>query len=193
MNIGIFGGTFDPPHIGHLIVADDVRHALKLDRILFVPASRPPHKRDRKMSPGELRLKLVQRAVAGSPRFRVSDLEITRGGVSYTVDTLEELHRRHPHDALFLLVGMDNLLTFHTWKSPERIIELAKIVAMTRPGFSVSRVPKALARRTIVCPVPEIGVSSSDIRRRVRTGKPFRHLVPEPVYEYIVLHRMYAR
>ncbi len=192
MKIGIFGGTFDPPHIGHLIAADEVRGALSLDKILFVPASRSPHKRSRTMTPAAQRLKLVTRAVAGNPHFLVSDLEVKRGGISYTVDTLEELHRQRPQDEFFLLVGMDNLRAFHTWRSPGRILELATIVLMTRPGYAAARLPKALAQRTVVCPVPEIGISSSDIRDRARTGKPFRHLVPERVYSSIIRNRLYA-
>lgn len=192
MKIGILGGTFDPPHIGHLIVADEVRHALKLDKILLVPASRSPHKQSREMTPAVQRLKLVANAVAGNPHLLVSDIEVKRGGVSYTVDTLEELHRQRPRDEFFLLVGMDNLRAFHTWRSPERILELATIVMMTRPGFSISRIPKLLAKRAIVCPVPEIGISSSDIRERVRERRPFRHLVPERVYSAIIRNRLYA-
>ncbi len=192
MKIGIFGGTFDPPHIGHLIVADEVRSALKLDKVLFIPASRSPHKQGRRITPAAQRLKLVAHAVAGNPNFLVSDLEVKRGGVSYTVDTLEELHRRRPRDEFFLLMGMDNLRALHTWKSPDRILELASVVVMTRPGVPMARLPQWLSTRTIICPVPEIGISSSDIRRRVRDGKPFRHLVPERVYSHMIRNRLYV-
>lgn len=193
MRLGILGGTFDPPHIGHLIVADEVRYRLNLDTVLFIPAWQSPHKRHRRTAPAEQRLKLVEHAIAGNPRFRLSDIEVRRGGVSYTVDTLEELHARQADAELFLIVGMDNLRKFETWRSPHRILELAKVVVMTRAGVQRVGIPRPMRGRTIICPVPEIAISSSDIRKRIRSGKPFRHLVPERVYDYIVRQRMYAR
>ncbi len=192
MKIGIFGGTFDPPHVGHLIVADEVRSELALDAILFIPAKRSPHKLDRKPASAVKRLKLLSLATRDTPHFIVSDLELRRGGISYTVDTLEKLHKKNPKDEFFLIIGMDNLRSFHTWRSPEKIIGLATVVVMTRAGVPRIRVPHALKKKTILCPVPEIGVSSSDIRKRIREGKAFRHLVSPPVYAFIKRHRMYV-
>lgn len=191
MKIGIFGGTFDPPHIGHLIVADDARAALGLDEVLFIPAARSPHKLERKTASATHRLKLIRLAIAGNPAFRVSDIEIQRGRISYTVNTLERLHASRPHDELFLLIGMDNVKKFDTWKAPERIIELVTIVVMTRPGVQQARMPKRIAHKTLMCAVPEIGISSTDIRHRVQHGRPFRHLVPDKVYEYILKNKLY--
>lgn len=191
MKIGIFGGTFDPPHVGHLIVADEVRSELKLDAILFIPAKRSPHKLDRKPAPAAKRLKLLSLATRDTPHFIISELELRRGGISYTVDTLEKLHRKNPKDEFFLIIGMDNLRSFHTWRSPDKIIGLASVVVMTRAGVRRIRVPRALKKRTILCAVPDIDVSSSDIRKRIREGKAFRHLVPPQVYAFIKRHRMY--
>lgn len=193
MNLGILGGTFDPPHVGHLVVADEVRAAVALDTVLFIPAWRSPHKRRVQLTDPVHRLRMVRLAVARNPEFAVSDLELRRGGISYTVDTLEELHRRFSRHRLFLLIGMDNLQKFDTWKSPQRILELATIVVMTRAGVPVVPIPKVMADHTVTCPVPEIGISSSDIRKRIRSGKPFRHLVPERVYDYIIRHKLYGR
>ncbi|MER3523797.1 MAG: nicotinic acid mononucleotide adenylyltransferase [Ignavibacteria bacterium] len=195
MKLGILGGTFDPPHVGHVIAADEVRSALDLDLIYFIPAARSPHKRDRKLASASERLTLVGLATLFDRDFLVSDIEIRRRGVSYTVDTLEALRSLHARDELFFLIGMDNVLSFHTWKSPHRILELATVVAMTRPGYhraEQKKIPRWMKRRTIVCPVPEIGVSSSDIRRRIREAKPFRHMVPELVYDYITLRGLYV-
>lgn len=196
MKLGILGGTFDPPHVGHVIAADEVRSSLKLDLIYFIPAARSPHKRDHKSAPASERLTLVGLATLFDRDFVVSDIEIKRRNVSYTVDTLEALRAANPRDELFLLLGMDNILSFHTWRSPHRILELATVVAMTRPGYhhaQQKQIPRWMKKRTIVCPVPEIGISSSDIRRRIREAKPFRHMVPEPVYDYITLRGLYAR
>jgi nicotinate-nucleotide adenylyltransferase len=189
MRTGIFGGTFNPPHAGHLIVAEHVRQELGMDRIIFVPAAIPPHKQTLEIVEGSHRLAMVQRAVEGNACFAVSDLEIRRRGVSFTVDTLEEFKRQAPRDELFLLIGMDNLLEFQSWKDPEKIAQLATIVGLTRPGFTVGEA--AVVRNLILCEVPEIAIASSTIRQRIKDGKSIRYLVPPSVEHYINEHRLY--
>jgi nicotinate-nucleotide adenylyltransferase len=126
------------------------------------------------------------------PCFESSDIEIARGGVSYTVDTLEALVRTSPANSFHVLIGIDNLLEFDTWRTPERILELATVVVMTRPGFERHSVPERLQRNVTFCEVPEIGISSSDVRRRVKEGKSIRYLVPKVVESYILDRKLYA-
>lgn len=191
MNIGVFGGTFNPPHIGHLIVAERVREEYQLDKILFIPSATSPHKQHIEIVDPAFRMEMVRLAVLEEPLFEASDIEIARGGVSYTVDTLTQLKAQHPTATLWLLIGMDNAPDFATWKSPEKIIELARVVIMTRPGVQPHSIPEQLQDRFIRCTVPEIGVSSSEIRERVKVGKSIRYLVPKAVESYIRYRRLY--
>jgi nicotinate-nucleotide adenylyltransferase len=192
MKIGILGGTFDPPHLGHLIVAEHVRDRLGMNKILFIPAVVPPHKRQRPdiTSPG-MRLEMVRRAIAGNPAFDVSDIEIRRGGLSYTADTLKELRTQYPTEVLSILIGMDNVRDFNTWKDPELIKRIAHIVVMTRPGFQTESGPLEDVKTLTICEVPEIGISSREIRNRVKLGQSVRYLVPATVLDYILEHRLY--
>ena len=135
VKIGVFGGTFNPPHTGHLIVAEYVREKISLDKVVFVPSAVPPHKQDLDIVEAHHRLEMLQCAVQGNRYFEVSDIEVRRGGVSFTVDTLVEFKGRSPDDHLYFLIGMDNLRDFDTWKMGEKIVDLAEVVAMTRPGF----------------------------------------------------------
>src|SRR5512147_1710565 len=171
MNIGVFGGTFNPPHLGHFIVAERVREELGLGKIILIPSSISPHKQNSATTEPHYRMEMTQLAALRQQFFEASTIEIDRGGVSFTVDTLEELTRLHKEDTLHLLVGMDNVPDFGSWKNPDRIAELARIVVMTRPGFSMDGMPATLRGKATVCQVPEIGISSRDIRERVHTGK----------------------
>lgn len=190
MRIGVLGGTFDPPHIGHLIVAQDAWSALGLDRVLFMPAAVPPHKRGRVSTPAEVRLAMVEAACADDPRFEASDLEIRRGGTSYTVDTLRALKERDPQGALFFLVGADQFRELHTWRSPLEIARLAELVALSRPGFPIEepRLELPYRRLDVTC----VGVSATEIRRRVAAGEPIRYLVPPAVEAIIRARGLYA-
>jgi nicotinate-nucleotide adenylyltransferase len=191
LNIGILGGTFDPPHIGHLIVAEYAREELFLDKILFVPAATPPHKVHKDVGSSIHRLAMTQLAMQGNPHFDVSEIETQRGGVSFTVETLERVRASASGDELFLLIGMDNLIDFHTWKSPDRILELASVVVMTRPGFSANDIPPLMKNKVRLCQVPEIAVASRTIRQRVAAGKSIHYMVTDPVHQYIELHGLY--
>ena len=192
MNIGVFGGTFNPPHTGHLIVAERVREELGLGKILFIPSSVSPHKQHHQSVDPAHRMEMVQLAVLGQNFFESSDIEVSRGGVSYTVETLGQLKRKEPSNTFYLLIGFDNLVEFNTWKSPEQIIELADVVVMTRPGFQLQEVPGEFQKRVTLCQVPEIGISSSDIRERVKEGKSIHYLVPKPVESYIYYRKLYV-
>jgi nicotinate-nucleotide adenylyltransferase len=189
MRRGIFGGTYNPPHWGHLLVAESIRESLSLDIVTFVPTSVPPHKYANGLVAPEHRMEMVRCAIAGNPGFEVSDVEIRRGGVSYTVDTLQAFKDKDPTDSLHLLIGMDNLIEFNTWRSPETILQLAEVIVMTRPGFS--RAPSGDSERFTFCSVPAVDVSSTDIRSRIKQHKSVRYLIPQAVAEYIRLHELY--
>lgn len=192
MKIGIFGGSFDPPHLGHLIVAEHVRVHLGLDRILFVPAATAPHKLGREVTDAGHRLRMLERALFSNPDFQVSDEEAVRGGVSYTIETLAALRTRHPGAELFLMIGADNALEFDSWKDPGGIRSSARIVVMHRPGVKLDL--KRLRRNipdALVVDVPAIDIASRIIRKRVAEGVTIRYLVPDGVLEYIREHGLY--
>ncbi|NUN71207.1 MAG: nicotinate (nicotinamide) nucleotide adenylyltransferase [Bacteroidetes bacterium] len=191
MKIGIFGGSFDPPHYGHLIVADHVADALALDKVLFIPSFIAPHKQQSGPAPAEHRLNMTRLAVFGAPHFDCLDIEVMRTEVSYTVHTLEELSKRMPGDSLTLIIGMDNYRTFHQWKEPARILQMATLAVMDRPGYPRQVNEVIGTDRSVFVDVPAIGISSSAIRSRVREGHSIRFLVPDAVREYIGTHALY--
>ena len=189
--IGIFGGTFDPPHRGHAIVAGSVRRQFSLDRIIFVPSFISPHKQEWETASGEARLEMLDLLIRGIPGLEASDCEIRRAGVSYTIDTLRFFHDRYPSATLCLLVGMDNLAEFGSWREPEEILRLATLVVMTRPGSGNIHAEEKMADRMLLCNVPAISISSTGIRALIRDGKPIRHLVPDALGTYIERHKLY--
>lgn len=174
----MFGGTFDPPHVGHRIVAADVLEALDLDRLVIVPAPRPPHRSA--VLPADLRLELTRRAFAGNPYIEVSDVEFGREGPSYTVDTLERVQVALPDDRLFLVVGCDQYEGLGGWRQPERIVELAEIAVMRRDGRPPAPDPRYPFR---VVDVTRIDLSSTEIRRRLAAGRSVRYLVPDVILD----------
>lgn len=188
--LGILGGTFDPVHCGHLLLARYVLEALRLDRVLFVPAAAPPHKSEVPTPPGH-RWRMVRAAVEGHDRLEASDLELRRPGVSYTVDTLRRLRDERPHDERFLIIGADNVPELDGWHDPEGILELATVVAGTR--VEAEALPAgAFSNRVERVDTPVFDISSTEIRRRVRAGLPVRCLVPEAVERYIADHGLYG-
>jgi nicotinate-nucleotide adenylyltransferase len=190
-HIGLFGGTFDPPHVGHLLVASHVREFLALDRIIMIPSATSPHKRDRELTPADHRLAMMRLAVAGAPSMEVSDSEVQRGGVSYTIDTLRSFVQAEPDVEYTLIIGMDNVVDFGTWKDPEGILQLARVVVMTRPGYSAPSHDSRYARRMQMCSVPEIDIASRDIRRRIRESRSIRWMVTPEVEHYILQYGLY--
>jgi nicotinate-nucleotide adenylyltransferase len=201
MRVGVFGGTFDPVHLGHLIIAEQCREQAQLDEVWFVPAARPPHKQDRTPTDFARRVEMLSYAIAGQPAFRIDELENERPGPSYTADTLEELHRRHPDAELSLLIGSDSLQDMHHWYDPGRIVAHARLLIVARPGWPLwpaerlreaMRLPEGAALRLEIIPMPLIEISSRDLRRRVAAGKSIRYLVPRAVECYIETHRLYG-
>lgn len=178
--IALFGGTFDPPHIGHLTVAQDAFDALPVHRVVWIPCGHPPHKRPWRLTSPELRLAMTRAAVADDERFRVSDREVRRKGRSYTVDTLRELVAAGTATRLFLLIGPDQAAAFRGWREPDEIARLARVVVMVPGGGSFGRVPSPGVKHERL-PVTRIDVSSSEIRTRIGEGRRLRYLVPDPV------------
>ncbi|HTY00028.1 MAG TPA: nicotinate-nucleotide adenylyltransferase [Bacteroidota bacterium] len=191
MRIGIFGGTFDPPHMGHLIPVEAAREILRLDHVKIIPAALSPHKMDRDLSSPETRLAMVRLAFGENDAFVIDERELRRKPPSYMVDTLEDLRRQYPEDELFLLLGTDNLYDFEMWKSPKRILELAKVVALARPDWNIGLPTNALTREIERLDTPLVEISSSAIRKLVMAGRSIRYLVPGPVEEYIRRNGMY--
>jgi nicotinate-nucleotide adenylyltransferase len=189
--IGIFGGTFNPPHVAHLVAAESVCDYLKLDKMLFVPAAIPPHKLNEEIIPAELRLQMVRLAIRDNSMFEVCDIELRRGGPSYSIDTVVELKRKFPGDDFFFIIGMDLLNDLCSWKNPDKILDECSVVVINRPGFALASFDKDLLRRVELVNVPNIDISSSDIRRRVRSGKSIKFLVSPAVEEYIYANSIY--
>jgi nicotinate-nucleotide adenylyltransferase len=191
--VGVFGGSFDPVHLGHLIMAGEALDRLRLDHVVFVPASHPAHKRSRALAGIRHRLAMLRLATRGNPRFRVSAIEAERGGVSFTADTLEAIARDRDV-SLYFILGQDNLVEFHTWRDPDRIARLARLVVVPRQtgARSVSALPAAWRRRVVTLEAPWIGISSTEIRRRVRAGRTVRYWVPDRVLTYMERHALYG-
>jgi nicotinate-nucleotide adenylyltransferase len=198
MRIGILGGTFNPPHLGHLVAAQEAYRELDLDQVLLIPAGLPPHKPVEDEPGPEHRLELCRLAVGDDARFTVSDLELLRDGPSFTVDTLKTLRTQSPSDDLFLILGGDIAAGLPRWHEPERVLELATVAIAKRRGTSKAAVQDALAQltggeRARFFQMPRIGISSTMVRRRVRAGQPIRYFVPDGVMHYIETHRLYVQ
>lgn len=199
MRLGVFGGTFDPVHYGHLLLAESCREQCRLDAVWFVPAAVPPHKQQALLSSAEQRIEMLTLAVSGHTSFAVSRLEVDRGGVSYTVDTLAALAAEDPARDLYLLLGADSLDDLPLWREPQRIAELAHLVAVCRPGSpppDFERLARRLDRtltadRLHVVEMPEMGLSATDLRHRAANGRSLRYRTPRAVEQYIATHAVY--
>ncbi len=197
MELGVFGGTFDPPHYGHLALAETARVQLGLDEVLFVPAGAPPHKLDHRLSPPEVRAALVEAAIADNPAFTLCRVDLDRPGPHYTVEMLRLLRRRFPRvERWYFLMGEDSLRDFPTWREPARILEMATLAVMPRPQMAadveavLARLP-ALRGRFLWLDVPPVYFAATDLRRRVRVGLPLRYLVPPAVEQQIAERQLY--
>ncbi len=198
MNIGVMGGTFDPIHIGHLIMAEEVRARFNLAEILFVPAGQPWLKMDTPISTAEHRAQMVRLAIADKPYFKLSTVEIERAGPSYAVDTIAELQGQlGAGNELFFILGWDSLAELPQWREPTRLIKMCRLVVVPRPGYpvpdlnSLEAVIPGLSQRVMQIDKPEIDISAGEIRNRVAQGLSISHLVPEPVERYIKEHGLY--
>jgi nicotinate-nucleotide adenylyltransferase len=185
MRIGILGGTFDPIHLGHLAAAKAAMECGDLDRVLFVPSATPPHRRPA-VADSAQRIEMVRLATAGEPKFVVSDIEVRRGDVSYTVDTLRELKELYPDDDLVLILGWDAAKLLSTWHQPEEVRRLASILIVTRPGSG-----KPAGTSDTVCERPTPNISGSAVRRAIAAGEDVSDRLPPAVAEYIANHRLY--
>ncbi|MBI3611176.1 MAG: nicotinate-nucleotide adenylyltransferase [Nitrospirae bacterium] len=221
MKIGIFGGTFDPIHSGHLAIAEEVLKTIGLDRVLLIPAGRPPHKKGRKVLPAQHRIEMVRLAVEGHPGLEVSDLEITRRGKSYTIETVKALERNYPKETEFyLILGLDAFLEFSSWRASDELMARCHIVVVSRPGYRFSDLsrldflgrmdpewldeldagrrfrrdlPLSAGTRLILIRVPAHDVSATQIRDHLSGGKRLKNLLPPLVESYIIKHKIYSR
>ncbi len=200
MRLGLFGGTFDPVHFGHLLLAECCREQCRLDAVWFLPAAVPPHKQARPLAPAQARIEMLELAIAGNAAFAVSRYETDRGGVNYTAETLAHFHEEDPERELFFLLGADMLHDLPHWREPGRICQLAMLVAVRRAGgppldfaplARFAAAERIEQMRSSAVEMPAMGVSSAEIRRRLSTGESIRYRTPRAVEAYIESHGLY--
>lgn len=197
---GIMGGTFDPVHYGHLVAAEEVRTQFQLYKVIFVPSGRPPHKLNSQISSIEHRFAMTSLAISSNPFFEISNLEMRRTGYSYAIDTVMEFQKLFGTTSeIFFITGVDAILEILTWKKVEHLLFLCQFIAATRPGFNLKELEGVLANLPVVCrrriyilDIPEVAISSTDIRQRVKEGHSIKYLLPESVEKYIYHHRLYV-
>jgi len=193
LKIGIFGATFDPPHSAHLIAAEYAVSELKLNKVLMIPANVNPLKKQRKPTPPDIRLQMIQAAVNGYPQFEVNDVELKRGGVSYMIDTVLDLRENYPpaEAELYLLLGADAAEEFHLWRSHRQLAEICRLVVFNRPQYNLQTILKKLTVPALPLNIPAFDISSTAIRRRIREGKPVDFLAPVEVLKIIQKENLY--
>ena len=193
MKTCLFGGTFDPPHFGHLIVAQTIFEAEHFDKIVFVPAHIPPHKKERKISSVALRLEMLKIATMDNPNFEISDIELKRGGISYSLETIHTYKEQTGLDRedLYYLIGSDSLKQLQTWQNPKAILEECQLIVAIRPGFRPSDIPNWILAKVQFANIPRIEISSTQIRARWVEDKTIRYMVTQPVWTYINKHNLY--
>lgn len=188
MKIGILGGTFNPIHVGHLILAEETRQKLNLSKIIFVPSFLPPHKEANSILSAKHRYKMVELAIKKNKFFQVSDIEIKRENKSYTIDTLRQLKREYPKSVLFFIIGSDIIKDLSKWQDIKEVEQLAKFVIATRPGYPLEGVPEDI----MPVHIQALDISAYEIRRRIKNNLSIRYLVPEEVRQYILRRRLYV-
>ena len=193
MKTCLFGGTFDPPHFGHLIVAQTIFEAEHFDKIVFIPAHIPPHKKGQKISSLELRLEMLKIAIKDNPNFEISDIEIKRGGISYSLETVRDYKEQTElsRDELFYLIGSDSLKLFYAWENPKAILKECQLIVAIRPGFRPSDIPNWILAKVQFANIPRIEISSSQIRARWIEDKTIRYMVTQPVWKFINENNIY--
>lgn len=196
--IGIMGGTFDPIHLAHLLAAEEARFRFNLNKVVFVPCGIPVHKKPYEVTPVEHRYAMVLLATAGNPCFEVSRIEIDRQGPSYAIDTIRAFRQIFGEGtALYFITGADAVLEILTWRAADELIKLCRFIAVTRPGYDLSRLREQLGEKYAgaidVLQIPGMDISSTIIRHRLRNGEPIRYMVPEAVYDYIMRHGLYMQ
>lgn len=195
MRTGLFGGTFDPIHIGHLIIAETLWSDFPLDRILFIPANIPPHKKNQSITTAQIRFKMIQLAVKDIPYMDVLDIELKNRGISYSIETIRSIKNSEDYcvDDLFMIIGGDSLSEFDTWKDPDKLLQEVQIIVISRPGFQYTETASVYKKSIITVDAPLIGISSSEIRNRVRLGNSIRYWVPDQVASYIQEKGLYTQ
>ena len=193
MKVCLFGGTFDPPHLGHLIIAQTIFEAENFDQIVFIPAYQPPHKKGLKISPVDQRLEMLNIAIKENPNFVMSDLDIQRKGLSYSIETIMEYKKQNNIKSkdLFYLMGSDSLKQFKKWKEPKMIINESRVIVAIRPGFRPSDIPNWILAKIQFASIPRIEISSTTIRDRWAEDKTIRYMVTESVWQYINKNKLY--
>ena len=196
MRIGILGGMFNPIHYGHLVIASEVKDRLNLDKVIFVPAGKAPHKKVKRATPDE-RYQMVSLAIKGNSSFAVSPIEIEKSKLAsrptFTLETIEEFVKIYgKRGKIYFIVGLDEMLKISTWKEPKKLLELCKFVVVTRPGYESKKLDKRIASKVMMLQVPGLEISASDIRQRIKTGRPIGYLLPRSVEEYIRKKRLYS-
>jgi len=187
MRIGILGGTFNPVHIGHLILAEEAREKLGLDKVIFIPTALPPHKDNVNIAPAADRLKMLELATKSNKYFAVSDIEIKRKGRSYTIDTLKALKDKYKKDELYFIIGSDLLKYLNEWKDLSQILKMVEFIAATRPGYALEQIPPYIQ----TLPIRAVDVSGFEVRQCVNQGKSFGYLVMDKVFDYIKRKKLY--
>lgn len=196
--LAIMGGTFDPIHYGHLVAAEGAKYEFNLDRVIFIPAARPPHKTEKEMTAPYHRLHMVERAIYSNSHFEISALELEREGLSYTINTVNAVREIHPQASIYFITGADAVLEILTWKNVEELLNVCKFIAATRPGYdlenlehTLSCLPRHYLKKICTMEVPALAISSTDIRARVAEGRPIKYLLPELVERYIFEEGLY--
>ena len=193
MKICLFGGTFDPPHIGHLLIAQTVCEAEDFDKILFIPAFNPPHKKS--ITPADHRIEMVKTAISDNPKFEYSNVDILRGGISYSIDSIMDVKRKVElnNDDLYYLIGSDSLIDFKNWEKPKQILDECNVIVAIRPGFRPSDIPPWILQKVHFANIPRFELSSSKIRSRWVEDLTIRYMVTLPIWEYINKNSLYSK